>query len=96
MDYFHYNKHFGIHYYLYHYTLIKEIGEITHACGYEHPCQVQMKDIDISCGDNNKTITLEQAFRYEKDVVPFTAMSDLFDCQYLAGLGKLPNALNKH
>lgn len=77
-------------------TLRKETLEMTHACGYEHPCQVQMKDIDISCGDNNKTITLEQAFRYEKDVVPFTAMSDLFDCQYLAGLGKSPNALNKH
>jgi hypothetical protein len=69
---------------------------MAHACGYEHPCQVKMKDIDISCGDNNRTITLEQAFKYEKDVVEFESMQQLFDCNYLAGLGKQTNQLNRH
>lgn len=77
-------------------TLRKETLEMVHACGYEHPCQVKMNDIDMSCGDNNKTITLEQAFKYEKDIVPFQGMASLFECAYLAGLGKTLNALNKH
>ena len=77
-------------------TLRKETLEMVHACGYEHPCQVTMKDIDMSCGDNNRTITLEQAFKYEKESVPFQGMSSLFACNYLAGLGKTPNHLNKH
>jgi glutamate synthase domain-containing protein 2 len=77
-------------------TLRKETLEMAHACGYEHPCQVQMKDIDISCGDNNRTITLEQAFKYEKYSVPFNEMSNLFECKYLGGLGTTANLLNKH
>ncbi len=77
-------------------TLRKETLEMTHACGYEHPCQVKMKDIDISCGDNNRTITLEQAFKYEKDEVAYSSMEGLHDCSYLAGLGKNANVLNKH
>ena len=77
-------------------ALRKETLEMAHACGYEHPCQVKMKDIDISCGDNNKTITLEMAFKYEKDGVVFNNMQELFDCKYLAGLGQDSNKLNKH
>jgi hypothetical protein len=69
---------------------------MTHACGYEHPCQVKMKDIDMSCGDNNRTATLEQVFNYEKDAVVFNSMNDLYNCEFLAGLGKSPNQLNIH
>jgi glutamate synthase domain-containing protein 2 len=77
-------------------TLRKETLEMTHACGYEHPCQMKMKDIDMSCGDNNRTVTMVEAFRYEKDEVSFTNMKDLHNCEYLGGLGQQPNALNKH
>jgi glutamate synthase domain-containing protein 2 len=66
-------------------TLRKETLEMAHACGYEHPCQIKMKDIDISCGDNNRTITLEQAFKYEKNEVQFSSMQELADCSYLGG-----------
>ena len=66
-------------------TLRKETLEMTHACGYEHPSQIKMKDIDISCGDNNRTITLEQAFKYENQVVPFSSMLNLLQCEYLGG-----------
>lgn len=77
-------------------TLRKETLEMTHACGYEHPCQMKMKDIDMSCGDNNRTVTLEQAFQYEKEEISFGSMNELFTCNYLAGLGKSPNQLNIH
>jgi hypothetical protein len=50
----------------------------------------------MSCGDNNKTITLEQAFSYEKEEVEFSSMNDIYNCTYLGGLGKGPNQLNIH
>ncbi len=50
-------------------NLTKEIMEITHACGYEHPCQFNMDDIDISMGDNNHTAPLRIAYGYQKDAV---------------------------
>jgi len=77
-------------------TLRKETLEMAHACGYEHPCQMKMKDIDLSCGDNNRTVTMVEAFKYEKEEVPFSSMQELFDCQYLGGLGKEKNKLNKN
>src|SRR6478735_3108902 len=61
----------------------KEILEITHACGYEHPCQLGMEDIDVSMGDNNMTQTMKQAYQYDKIEVKFTGMKDLQDCQHL-------------
>jgi glutamate synthase domain-containing protein 2 len=77
-------------------TLRKETLEMTHACGYEHPSQVKMKDIDLSCGDNNRTVTLEQAFKYEKEEVEYSSMEELYACSYLGGLGKNANVLNNH
>ncbi|SOE22738.1 Glutamate synthase domain-containing protein 2 [Spirosomataceae bacterium TFI 002] len=47
----------------------KEILEISHACGYEHPCEFTMDDIDISMGDNNHTTPLSTAYGYQKDRV---------------------------
>ncbi len=47
----------------------KEIMEITHACGYQHPCEFNMDDIDISMGDNNHTTPLRVAYGYQKDLV---------------------------
>jgi len=58
-------------------ALRKELLDITHACGYEHPCQLQMKDIEIAMGDNNKTISLKESYQYEKEPVPFEGMDTL-------------------
>lgn len=44
---------------------------------------MQMADVDISCGDNNRVITLENAYNYKKDLVPFESMQKLFECEYL-------------
>lgn len=66
-------------------TFRKELIEITHACGYEHPCQFKMKDIDINVDDHNLSKELDRTYMYEKDVVPFEGMQVLKDCQYLGG-----------
>ncbi|HYG37155.1 MAG TPA: FMN-binding glutamate synthase family protein [Cytophagales bacterium] len=58
-------------------TLRKEILEITHACGYEHPCQMKMMDVDISMGDNNFTKTLADTYKYEKIPVEYKGMAEL-------------------
>jgi hypothetical protein len=68
-------------------TLRKEIIEITHACGYEHPCQMTMEDVDVSMGDNNLTQTLKYTYGYDKVPVPFEGMTVLKDCPHLGGLG---------
>lgn len=66
-------------------TLNKEILELTHACGYEHPCQLTMNDVDISMADNNKTHSLEHSYGYEKQVVKFQNMENLLKTEYLGG-----------
>lgn len=50
-------------------NLTKEIMEISHACGYEHPSQFNMDDIDVSMGDNAHTAPLRLAYGYQKDEV---------------------------
>lgn len=67
-------------------TLRKEILEITHACGYEHPAQVTMNDVDLGMGDNNFTKTLKATYGYEKAAVAFEGMEGLKDA-YLGGVG---------
>jgi glutamate synthase domain-containing protein 2 len=73
-------------YYRYHYTLVKEIAEITHACGYEHPCQMTMDDIEWSMGDNNRTMALSKALGYTKTEVPYSGLEELVKCPHLGGL----------
>lgn len=34
-------------------TFRKELIEITHVTGYEHPCQFKMSDVDINVDDHN-------------------------------------------
>ena len=68
-------------------TLRKEMLEITHACGYEHPSQMTMIDVDVSMGDNNLTKKLSDIYGYQKVPVAFNGMQSLLDCQYLGGLG---------
>ena len=66
-------------------TLRKEILEISHAAGYEHPCQMTMTDVDMSMGDNNYTTTLEEVYKYKKTPVGFINMQSLIDCEHLGG-----------
>ncbi len=66
-------------------TFRKEFVEITHAAGYEHPCQFTMSDVDINVDDHNLSEELNKTYCYEKTPVPFTTMQDLKDCIYLGG-----------
>jgi len=63
----------------------KELIEITHAAGYEHPCQFNMKDIDVNVDDHNLSEELDRTYNYQKTNVSFTNMQDLKDCIYLGG-----------
>ncbi|MEM7659996.1 MAG: glutamate synthase-related protein, partial [Bacteroidota bacterium] len=64
-------------------TLRKEVLEITHACGYEHPCQMTMEDVEMGMGDNHHTKTLQRTFGYEKVPVKFSGMQELKECPHL-------------
>jgi hypothetical protein len=66
-------------------TFKKELIEITHATGYEHPCQFRMGDIEINVDDHNLSKELNRTYMYEKVSVPFSSMKDLKDCVYLGG-----------
>ena len=66
-------------------TFRKEVLEITHACGYEHPCQLQMIDVDMGMGDNHYTMSLKKTFNYDKELVAFEGMNSLLHCQHLGG-----------
>ncbi len=66
-------------------TFRKELIEITHAAGYEHPCQFKMSDIEINVDDHNLSKELNRTYMYEKSHVPFTSMQNLKDCLYLGG-----------
>jgi len=66
-------------------TFRKEFIEITHAAGYEHPCQFKMNDISVNIDDQSLSKELDSTYMYHKVVVPFTSMQDLKDCIYLGG-----------
>lgn len=63
----------------------KELIEITHAAGHEHPCQFNMKDVELNVDDHNLSKDLSSAYHYEKTEVPFKSMQDLKDCIFLGG-----------
>lgn len=73
-------------FYQYAKSLRKEMLEITHACGYEHPAQLNMRDVDMGMGDNNATIELADIYRYEKAAVPFESVAALAACPHLGGI----------
>jgi glutamate synthase domain-containing protein 2 len=66
-------------------TFRKELIEITHAAGYEHPCQFTMRDIDVNVDDKNLSTELNKTYMYEKTLVPFKSLQHLKDCIYLGG-----------
>lgn len=61
----------------------KELLEITHACGYEHPCQFTMNDVEINLGDRFIAKPLAETFLYNKRNVPFDSMETLRSCPNL-------------
>ena len=67
-------------------TFKKEVMEITHAAGYEHPCQFNMNDIEMNVDDHNLTKNFDQTFRYQKTPVAFSGMQDLKICKFLGGV----------
>ncbi len=71
-------------------TFKKEFIEITHAAGYEHPCQFKMSDMEINVDDHNLSKELNKTYMYEKVEVPFSGMQNLKDCLYLGGNFKTP------
>lgn len=64
-------------------VLRKEILEITHSCGYEHPAQLTMRDVNAGMGDNNVVKNFSQVFGYEKEPVDFESMRKLKECMHL-------------
>jgi len=66
-------------------TFRKEFIEITHAAGYEHPCEFKMSDIEINADNHNLSNELDKAYMYKKTLVPFNGMKSLRDCMYLGG-----------
>lgn len=66
-------------------TFRKEFLEITHASGYEHPCQFTMDDIDVNVDDHNLSKELANTYQYHKTPVPFNSMQELKDCVHLGG-----------
>ena len=66
-------------------TFSKELIEITHAAGYEHPCQFNMNDIEMNVDDHNLAKGFNSTFNYQKTPVDFESMQSLKDCMYLGG-----------
>lgn len=66
-------------------TFTKEILDICHACGYEHPSQFTMDDVDVAMGDNNRTQSLRTNYQYQKTPVKFESLKQLLESPYLGG-----------
>ncbi|QCE42355.1 FMN-binding glutamate synthase family protein [Psychroserpens sp. NJDZ02] len=66
-------------------TFRKEFIEITHAAGYEHPCEFKMTDIEVNVDDHNLSSELNSTYGYDKTVVPFNGIQSLKDCKHLGG-----------
>ena len=60
--------------------------ELTHASGYEHPCQYKMSDIEMNTEDARQMTTLENVYSYSKVPVTFRSMEELVLCKHLGGV----------
>jgi glutamate synthase (ferredoxin) len=56
--------------------LRKELVALAHTAGYEHPCQFQASDIELSTGVNKFT-PLDQVLGYSADRAQFKSMKEL-------------------
>ncbi len=64
-------------------TFRKEFSEITHAAGYEHPCEFNMDDVQVNVDDTDLNKTLRSTYKYQKTKVPFNGVQELYDCPHL-------------
>lgn len=67
-------------------TFRKEFSEITHAAGYEHPCQFTMEDVQVNVDDIDLNRNLASTYGYQKAVVPFAGLQTLYDCPHLGDI----------
>ena len=58
-------------------TLRKDILDLTHACGYEHPTQFKMSDVLMNVSGKEKPISLQEIYGYEKSTVYFNGMEEI-------------------
>ena len=56
----------------------REVLQLSHACGYEHPCQFTGQDVEVSTG-TNLFKNIEEVLGYKKEQVDFITMKDLFN-----------------
>ena len=75
-------------------TFRKELVEITHAAGYEHPCQFKMSDIELNVDDHNLTKELDKTYCYNKTPVPFSGMQSLVSCNHLGNISNAETEVN--
>ncbi len=68
-------------------TFSKELLEITHAAGYEHPSQFTMDDIQVNVDDIDLNRNLTSTYGYQKAKVDFSGVNQLKACTYLGGKG---------
>lgn len=52
-------------------TLRKDIMQVSHACGYNHPSQIKMKDIVFNTSDSSMRKTMKELYGYEKTIHSF-------------------------
>lgn len=64
-------------------TFRKEFLEITHAAGYEHPCQFNMNDIQVNVDDIDLSRNLRSTYGYNKTAISFKGTQALYECEYL-------------
>jgi glutamate synthase domain-containing protein 2 len=64
-------------------VLRKEVLQITHAAGYEHPCQFQGTDISINLGDNMEIADLNTILGYDKEPSKFEGMNTFVNCPHI-------------
>lgn len=69
-------------------TFRRELIEITHAAGYEHPCQFTMADVEMNVDDHNLSKEFNKTFGYNKTPVNFEGMQHLKQCLYLGAQTK--------
>ncbi len=66
-------------------TFRKELLEITHAAGYEHPCQFTMQDVQVNVDDTDLNRDLKITYGYDKTPVAFESVVELYRCVHLGG-----------
>lgn len=60
-------------------TLRKDILDITHACGYEHPTQFKPFDVVVNVQGQSKPVSLEELYEIKKSTIYFNGTNNLYE-----------------